>query len=209
MVLALRWIQDNIVAFNGNPHKVTIAGQGFGAAMAESLTLTPMAHGLFHGVILQSGTVLAPWAFNFDAEDRAKLLRMKLNGTKILTRVSTEELGTKVNELLLNYLPFGMCIENSIKNEETLLSASPFEMLSRGAIEAVPMMIGFTSNEGYIFLSALKDAKVIRRMSKDITFLLPMELQSSKRDVAKMMNEVDEMYFSENKTLEAVLAYHR
>ncbi|XP_045777028.1 uncharacterized protein LOC123875319 [Maniola jurtina] len=210
VVLALRWIRDNIVAFNGNPNKVVVAGQGFGAAMVEALTLTPLAHGLFHGVILQSGTILAPWAFNFDAENRTKLLKMSLNSSRdILTRTSATELSSKADQLTLPYLPFGMCIENSIKNEERLLSSSPFEMLSRGKIISVPMMMGFNNNEGYIFAATLKEAKVVRRMSQETSFLLPIELQSRKRDVSKIMKEIDGMYFSDNMTMAAVLAYHR
>ncbi|XP_034834171.2 uncharacterized protein [Maniola hyperantus] len=210
VVLALRWIRDNIVAFSGNPNKVVVAGQGFGAAMVEALTLTPMAHGLFHGVILQSGTVLAPWAFNFDAENRTKFLKMSLNGSRdMLTRSSAIELSSKVDQLRLPYLPFGMCIENSIKNEERLLSSSPFEILSKGEILSVPMIMGFTNNEGYIFAPTLKEAKVVRRMSKEMSFLLPIELQTRKRDVSKIMKEIDGMYFSDNMTMAAVLAYHR
>ncbi|XP_023944601.1 fatty acyl-CoA hydrolase precursor, medium chain-like [Bicyclus anynana] len=210
VLLALRWIRDNIVAFNGNANNVVLGGQGFGAAIAEALTLTPTAQGLFHGVILQSGTVLAPWAFNFDADDRAKLLRMKFNGSKeILTRATAEDLNTKADQLALPYLPFGMCVENSIKNEERLIPRSPYEILSKGVEIAVPMIMGFNNNEGYIFVSTLKEARVTRRMTKDMSFLLPVELQSNKRNAPKMMREVDEMYFANNKTMAAVLAYHR
>ncbi|CAH1637981.1 unnamed protein product [Spodoptera littoralis] len=65
-VLALRWVRDNIVAFKGNPAKVVVAGQSFGAAMVEAVLLSNMASGLYHGAILQSGSALCPWSFNFD-----------------------------------------------------------------------------------------------------------------------------------------------
>lgn len=55
-IAALRWIRDNIAAFGGNPTKVTVAGQSAGAGSVNALIVSPLAAGLFHGAITQSGT---------------------------------------------------------------------------------------------------------------------------------------------------------
>jgi para-nitrobenzyl esterase len=55
LVLALEWVQDNIAAFGGDPGNVTIFGQSGGGAKALSLMASPLAGGLFHKVICQSG----------------------------------------------------------------------------------------------------------------------------------------------------------
>jgi para-nitrobenzyl esterase len=55
-VEALRWIHANIGAFGGDPTRVTIAGQSAGAAAVHHLIATPLAKGLFHRAIAQSGS---------------------------------------------------------------------------------------------------------------------------------------------------------
>ncbi|XP_070551121.1 carboxylesterase 1D-like [Ptychodera flava] len=55
-IAALQWIQTNIEAFGGDPNKVTVFGESAGSISAEFLLLSPLTDGLFHRVILQSGT---------------------------------------------------------------------------------------------------------------------------------------------------------
>jgi para-nitrobenzyl esterase len=55
LVLALRWVRDNIAGFGGNPANVTIFGQSGGGAKAATLMAMPEAAGLFHKVWTMSG----------------------------------------------------------------------------------------------------------------------------------------------------------
>jgi para-nitrobenzyl esterase len=55
LVLALRWVRDNIAEFGGNPGLVTIFGQSGGGAKCATLMAMPAAHGLFHRVVTMSG----------------------------------------------------------------------------------------------------------------------------------------------------------
>jgi len=54
-IAALQWIQHNIGAFGGDPNNVTIFGQSAGACMVAALVGSPVAKGLFHRAISQSG----------------------------------------------------------------------------------------------------------------------------------------------------------
>jgi para-nitrobenzyl esterase len=55
-IATLRWVRTNIRAFGGDPDNVTIFGQSAGACMVAALVGSPVAKGLFHRAISQSGT---------------------------------------------------------------------------------------------------------------------------------------------------------
>lgn len=57
---SLRWVQENIAAFGGDPGRVTIAGQSAGSASVGNIMAVPMGQGLIHGAICQSGDVFQP-----------------------------------------------------------------------------------------------------------------------------------------------------
>lgn len=61
MVMALRWVKENIQKFCGDPNNVTIFGESAGAAAVHYLLLSPLAKGLFHKAIVQSGCVFNHW----------------------------------------------------------------------------------------------------------------------------------------------------
>ncbi|XP_064375759.1 fatty acyl-CoA hydrolase precursor, medium chain-like isoform X2 [Dromaius novaehollandiae] len=57
-VAALQWIQENIINFGGDPGSVTITGESAGGVSVSALVLSPLAKGLFHKAISESGTAI-------------------------------------------------------------------------------------------------------------------------------------------------------
>jgi para-nitrobenzyl esterase len=54
-IAALKWIQQNIAAFGGDPNNVTIFGFSAGGVSVHSMLASPMARGLFQKAIVESG----------------------------------------------------------------------------------------------------------------------------------------------------------
>ena len=56
--LALKWINENIAIFGGNPEIVTVFGESAGSLSIALQLLSPLSDGLFQRAILQSGAAL-------------------------------------------------------------------------------------------------------------------------------------------------------
>ena len=67
-ILALKWVQENIGKFGGDPKRVTLLGQSSGGTSELALLSSPLAKGLFHGVIMMSASAI----YNKSAGDASR-----------------------------------------------------------------------------------------------------------------------------------------
>ncbi len=141
LVLALKWVRDNIVEFGGDPTRVTIFGQSGGGAKCATLMAMPAAQGLFHRVWTMSGQQV--WAVpqaKATANAQAALAAMGVTGDLSpakLDALTIEQIqaGARTTG---NWLP--------VKDDVVLLR-DPFDPDAPPMSAAVPMVLGNTKDE--------------------------------------------------------------
>jgi para-nitrobenzyl esterase len=84
LVLAMKWVRDNIAGFGGNPGNVTLFGHSGGGAKIATLMAMPAAAGLFHRTWTMSGLqVTASGPLNATARTRAALAALELPESRV------------------------------------------------------------------------------------------------------------------------------
>jgi para-nitrobenzyl esterase len=143
---ALRWVQQNIAAFGGDPQHVMLFGQSAGAISTAALVASPRAKGLFFAALLHSGGGNAhPLA---SAEDEGRTLSGALGcaaASNELECLRSKSAAAIINAGPEDYAPnqymWGPVVDGDV------LPRKPYEMFARGEQNHVPLIVGTTADE--------------------------------------------------------------
>ena len=153
LVLALKWVRDNIAGFGGDPSCVMVFGQSGGGAKIATLMAMPSAAGLFHRAATMSGQqVTASGPGNATRRTEAWLEAMKLKPSEVeaLRTAPAERLleGLKAEDPVLG---FGGLYFGPVLDERTLVR-HPFYPDAPPLSAEIPMMIGNVHDETRAFM---------------------------------------------------------
>ena len=164
--LALAWIQENILAFGGDPSRVTVFGESAGAMSICSHVGSPSTKGLFSGAIIQSGNCDSPLVFATADRGLAggRALRDAVGCGSLKSESATRECmrSALVSDILhfsasnRENFPLFPIIDWAPVVDGVTVERLPLEAVQMGAFnDETDVIIGSAKNDGSMFAAAL------------------------------------------------------
>ncbi len=156
-IAALRWVQENISAFGGDPDNVTIFGESSGGESVAYMMTSPLARGLFHKAIMQSASTAFPMILlrhPFLTNPAGEALGQRFADRFVPPGDGQVEALRQISQEQLYQLPYDELAFrwfNPVVGGHAL-ERHPFEVFRDGDQAQVPLLLGSNADEGTVLL---------------------------------------------------------
>ena len=152
MIAGLQWVRKNIAAFGGDPGKVTIFGESAGGIAVSMLCASPLAKGLFHGAISQSGGNFGPpRPTTFPGENQKRLADAERTGQIYLDSARVSSI-SELRKIDAGKLPSGRGLGMSWPIiDGWVIPDDQYKLYEAGRFNDTPVLVGYNSDEGASF----------------------------------------------------------
>uniref|UniRef100_A0A8C7YQQ2 Lysine (K)-specific demethylase 6B, b n=1 Tax=Oryzias sinensis TaxID=183150 RepID=A0A8C7YQQ2_9TELE len=170
-IQALRWLNENIGHFGGDPERITIFGSGAGAACVNLLILSHHSEGLFQRAIAQSGSAISSWSVNYRPLMYTKILAKKVGCSfgdmadlvDCLRRKSFRELVDQDIQPARYHIAFGPVVDGDVVPDD------PEILMQQGEFLNYDILLGVNQGEGLKFVDDSEGEDGISAASFDYT----------------------------------------
>jgi len=159
MIAGLEWVQKNIAEFGGDPDKVTIFGESAGGIAVSMLCASPLAKGLFHGAISQSGGSFGPpRPTTFPGENMKHLADAEKDGLSYAEKAGVTTVA-ELRSIAVDSLPMGFGMGSGWPIiDGYVIPDDQYKLYEAGQFNDTPILVGYNSDEGASF-TRTKDPK--------------------------------------------------